>query len=62
MTKDALRQLYFNVDKQSVTNIKNRWRGSVPSYSEAGSAVNYEELAWSLDGKNKPWAEHYRAG
>ena len=55
--KDALRQLYFNVDKQSVTNIKNRWRGSVPSYSEAGSAVNYEELAWSLDGKNKPWAE-----
>lgn len=55
--KTALRQLYFNVDEQSVSNIKNRWRGSVPSFSEAGSTVNYEELAWNTSSQFKPWAE-----
>lgn len=57
------RTLAYFVDDESVYNIKNRWDGAKPTYSENGGEVEYEELVWKEVYDNKgndvyaPYAE-----
>ena len=67
LNKGTKHELFFNVDKQSVTKIHNRWNGTGSSASEDGTSVSYEELAWDMtpDGGNykyAPWAEPITEG
>ena len=46
--RETRHELNFYVDKNNVNDIKNRWDGAKPTYTENGGVADYVEKAWNL--------------
>ena len=46
--RETRHELNFFVDQNDVNDIKNRWDGTKPTYTENGGVADYVEKAWNL--------------